>query len=59
MSEPTYIDLTQTGAEIQAILDTAVVMSDESTVAQVKVAIVSEVPAEPDASTLYAVTGGA
>jgi hypothetical protein len=58
MAEPTYIDLDQTGAEIQGILDTAVVTSDESTVAQVKVAVVTALPAEPDASTFYAVTGG-
>jgi hypothetical protein len=57
MAEPTYIDLTQTGAEIQTILDTAVTVSDESTVDQVQVAVVSALPETPTAGVLYAVTG--
>lgn len=59
MAEPTYIDLTQTGAEIQAILDTAVTVSTESTVTTVKVAIVSELPETPTSGVAYYVTGGA
>ena len=59
MAEPTYVDLTQTGTEIQTILDTAVTVSTESTASAVQVAIVSALPETPDASTLYAVTGGA
>jgi hypothetical protein len=57
MAEPTYIDLTQTGAEIQTILDTAVTVSAESTVSAVQVAVVTALPETPTAGVMYYVTG--
>ena len=58
MSEPTYVDLAQTGPEIQAILDTAVIESEESdSTGRFKMAVVSEIPETPDANTMYFVRG--